>query len=101
MPGPMIAVPGSPAWRLVDEGQGPGEACLIETDGDRAAVEATRPFPVGATLTAIEPTSGTEYRIKVRSGRKLRDGCFRIEGRFISLTKAERAALLSTLGGGR
>lgn len=91
------------AWQLVDqgrpdEGQCGGEARLVQTDGDHVTVEATRPFPTGATLLAVDPATRVEYRIKVKNGRRVREGWFRIEGRFVSLTKAERAALLASLG---
>jgi len=81
----------------VDQGLGEGTAQLIEIDGERAVVEATRPFPVGATLTAIDETTGIEYRVKVRRGRLVREGWFRLEGRFVTLTKAEREALLEQM----
>lgn len=83
------------SWRLIDRGQGEGLARLIETDGQRAVVESNQPFAVGATLIAIHPPSGVEYRIKVRSGRRLNETWFRIEGRFVSLTKPEREGLLA------
>lgn len=83
------------SWRLIDQGQGEGLARLIETDGQRAVVESNQPFAVGATMIAIHPPSGVEYRIKVRSGRRVNDTWFRIEGRFISLTKPEREGLLA------
>ena len=85
------------SWRLVDQGQGEGEARLLETDGHRAVVQSTLPFAAGATLLAIDPASQTKYQIKVRGGRRLDDRWFRIEGRFVSLTKAERERLLAQL----
>jgi hypothetical protein len=85
------------AWRLVDAEQSGGEARLVETDGERVVVEATRPFPVGATLVAEEPDGAAQYRIKVRGGRRASDGWFRVEGRFVSMTRAERAELLARI----
>jgi hypothetical protein len=83
------------AWQLVDQGQGGGDARLVETDGDRVVVEATRPFPIGATLVALDPATSVQYRVKVRGGRRTAPGWFRVEGRFVSMTKEERAALLA------
>ena len=83
------------SWRLIDQGQGEGLARLIETDGQRAVVESNQPFAVGATLIAIHPPSGVEYRIKVRSGRRLNDTWFRVEGRFFRHTNPEREGLLA------
>jgi len=84
-------------WQLVDQGRGTGQAQVVESDGDWAVVEATQPFPIGATLRGVEAETGTEYRIKVRGGKKLRDGCYRVEGRFVGMTREERERLLASL----
>ena len=83
-------------WSLVDQGRGGGEVRLIETDGEWAVVEATQAFPIGATLRALD-ASGTEYRIKVRGGKKAAEGWFRVEGRLMSLTREQRERLLASL----
>jgi hypothetical protein len=84
-------------WRLVDQGQGPGEARLVETNGHHALIESTLPFAAGALLIAVDPATGVEYRIKVRGGRRLNESWFRIEGRFVTLTKPERERLMLRL----
>jgi hypothetical protein len=84
-------------WALPDQGQGEGRARLLETDGQRVAVESTLPFAAGATLVGKDPETQAEYRIKVRGGRRVSDGAFRIEGRFVSLTRDERDRLLAAL----
>jgi hypothetical protein len=84
-------------WALADQGQGEGRARLLETDGQRVAVESTLPFAAGATLVGIDPETQAEYRVKVRGGRRVADGLFRIEGRFVSLTRDERERLLAAL----
>jgi hypothetical protein len=81
------------SWKLVDQGRGGGEARLIETDGEWAVVEATQAFPIGATLRA-QDASGTEYRVKVRGGKKVGEGWFRVEGRLVGMTREERETLL-------
>lgn len=86
------------SWKLPDRGQGEGQARLVETDGHHAVVESTLPFAAGATLIAVDPATTTEYRIKVRGGKRVDATWFRIEGRFVSLTKAERELLLAALG---
>jgi hypothetical protein len=86
-------------WQLVDQGRGAGQATVVESDGEWAVVEATQPFPIGATLRGIEAETGTEYRVKVRGGKKLRDGCYRVEGRFVGMTREERERLLAALSG--
>ena len=89
------------SWTLPDQGQGAGEARLVDTDGQRASVESTLPFAAGATLIGVDATTGTEYRIKVRGGRRIDDKWFRIEGRFVSLTKAERDVVLAAFAGAK
>jgi hypothetical protein len=84
-------------WSLVDQGRGGGEARLVETDGDWAVVEATQAFPIGATLRALDTASGVEYRIKVRGGKKVSEGWFRVEGRLVSLTREQREQLLAAV----
>lgn len=45
------------------------------------ACVATHDSKIGATLRALDAT-GTEYRVKVRGGKKVTEGWFRVEGRF-------------------
>jgi hypothetical protein len=85
------------AWRLTDQGQGEGQARLVESDGHHAVVESTLPFAAGATLIASDAGTNEEYRIKVRGGRRIDATWFRIEGRFVSLTKPQRERLLAEL----
>jgi hypothetical protein len=84
-------------WRLVDQGHGEGAARLLETDGNRALVESSQPFPTGATLIGVDLETGVEYRVKVRHGRREDELRFRIEGRFLSLTKEQREAVLAAV----
>jgi len=88
------------SWSLPDNGQGPGQARLVETDGHHAVVESTLPFAAGATLIGIDGVTSAEYRVKVRGGRRIDDTWFRIEGRFVSLTKVERERLLAAFTAG-
>ena len=84
-------------WRLIDQGHGEGAARLLETDGNRALVESSHPFPTGATLIGIDLETGVKYHVKVRHGRREDEQWFRIEGRFLSLTKEQRAAVLAAV----
>ena len=86
-------------WQLVDQGRGGGEARVVESDGEWAVIEATQAFPIGATVRGVEVETGTEYRVKVRGGKKLRDACYRVEGRFVGMTREERDRLLASLAG--
>jgi hypothetical protein len=84
-------------WVLADHGQGEGRARLLETDGLHVAVQSTLPFAAGSTLVGTDPETQAEYRIKVRGGRRVAGAAFRIEGRFVSLTRDQREALLAAL----
>ena len=84
---------------LVDQGRGAGEARVVESDGQRAVLESSQPFAAGATLVGLAE-SGVEYRVKVRGGRRIDERWFRIEGRFVSLTKRQREELLAQMSGG-
>ena len=88
-------------WKLREQGRGPGEARLVDTNGDWVIVEATLAFPIGATLIGTEAETGAEYRIKVRGGKKLSEGCFRVEGRLLGLTREGRERLLAALSAAR
>jgi hypothetical protein len=83
------------SWKLIDP-RGEGTARLIESDGDWAVIEATLPYPIGATVRVLD-TGGTEYRIKVRGGKKVGEGAFRVEGRLQGMTREEREGLLTQL----
>ncbi len=83
------------SWKLLDP-RGEGTARLLESDGDWAVIEASHPYPIGATVRALDP-GATEYRIKVRGGKKLSEGVFRVEGRLLGMTREQREALLAQL----
>ena len=71
-------------------------ALVLETDGDRVTLFARAAAPPGSTLAAR--LNGAAVSVKVRGSRKVEpdaDGrCFRIEGRFVGLSRALRQALL-------
>jgi hypothetical protein len=83
-------------WKLADQGRGEGQARVVESDGDWAVVESTQPFPIGATLSGTDAETGSVYYVKVRAGRRLDETWFRIEGRFVSLTREERERLVAS-----
>jgi hypothetical protein len=85
-------------WRLEHPGEEDGEARLVETDGERAELDVTRPFPTGTTLVGIETDTQIEYQFKVRHCRRQEEGWYRVEGRFVSLTKEQRQAVLAAVG---
>lgn len=79
-----------------------GEAFIVEHQGDFVVLAATAPSPPGSTVEATH-TGGVRsvaVRVKVRGCRKedLPDGRagFRIDGRFVSLTRGDREVLFAS-----
>jgi hypothetical protein len=81
-----------------------GDAFIVEHSGsgDAVTLASTAPSPPGSTLEAVHsggPRSVT-VRVKVRGCRRQqmpdgREG-FRIDGRFVSLTRADREILFES-----
>lgn len=71
-------------------------AAIVKTDGDQVTLSASVPSPPGSSLDAA--LDAHSLRIKVRGCRRdaknPEDLPFTIEGRFVSLTKAQRLAVL-------
>lgn len=80
--------------RLLLTGEGTAE--LVETDGEVVLLSATRSSPPGSILTGTDEVTGVAYKIKVRACRREAEGkaAFRIEGRFVDLTRAMREVLM-------
>ena len=78
-----------------------GDAFIVEHAGDAVTLASTAPSPPGSTLEAsfAGPPRSVTVRVKVRGCRRtsLPDGRegFRIEGRFVSLTRGDREALFA------
>jgi hypothetical protein len=70
-----------------------GPACLIENDGDYVNVRSAKPSPPGSTLALVH--QGLALQVKVRGCKRIAEDemPFRIEGRFVSLTRAGREQL--------
>ena len=72
-----------------------GTAVVLEVTGEHVAVLSSLPSPPGSPLEAT--LDGQALRIKVRSCRRVdadeAGRAFRIEGRFVSLTREQREAL--------
>jgi hypothetical protein len=73
----------------------PGRGYVIEIESDHVSFASSVASPPGSTLEASAPELG--IRIKVRSCKSepLADGSpgFRIEGRFVNLSRADREKL--------
>ena len=79
--------------------RGGGDAFIVEHSGDFVTLASSAPSPPGSTVEATHSASerSVTVRVKVRGCRRDtlpdgRDG-FRIEGRFVSLTRADRENL--------
>jgi hypothetical protein len=79
-----------------------GDAFLIEHSGDFVTLASSAASPPGSTVEAtyLGVTPSVSVRVKVRGCRRDalpdgRDG-FRIEGRFVSLTRRDRDALFGS-----
>lgn len=75
---------------------GGGTAHVEESDAERVVLLATRSSPPGSTLSG---RSGDDpaYQVKVRGCRRIDDTeppQFRIEGRWVNLSRAQRARVL-------
>jgi hypothetical protein len=97
MSSPVLAVPVPLQLK-----RGGGDAFIIEQAGDFVTLASVAPSPPGSTVEATHrsDTGLTTVRVKVRGCRRDplpdgRDG-FRIEGRFVSLTRADREALFGS-----
>jgi len=78
--------------------EGGGTARVAESDGERAVLIVTRPSPPGSTLAGHTADEGT-YRVKVRGCRRIGDAepaGYRIEGRWVNLSRAQRVRLLES-----
>lgn len=79
-----------------------GDAFIVEHSGDFVTLLSAAPSPPGSTLEASRSggAQGVSVRVKVRGCRRdsLPDGRngFRVEGRFVSLTRGDREALFGS-----
>lgn len=73
-----------------------GEAAIVENQGDQVTVRSSVASPPGSTLSMRH--GEVSVLVKVRGCKKLEDGelPFRIEGRLVSFTRADREALFGT-----
>jgi hypothetical protein len=79
--------------------RGGGDAFIVEHSADFVTLASSEPSPPGSTVEAVHTADArtVTVRVKVRGCRRhpLPDGRegFRIEGRFVSLTRADREML--------
>jgi hypothetical protein len=82
--------------------RGGGDAFIVEHSGEFVTLASSAPSPPGSTVEATHAGGerSVTVRVKVRGCRRHnlpdgRDG-FRIEGRFVSLTRADRTTLFGS-----
>jgi hypothetical protein len=70
-----------------------GEAAIIENQGDHVTLRSSVPSPPGSTLALVH--DNLPIQVKVRGCKRLAEEAlpFRIEGRFVSLTRVAREKL--------
>jgi len=68
----------------------PGHGQIVAVDGDHVVFRSSVASPPGSTLECS--SRGVRVLIKVRSCKR-EDEAFRIEGRFVSLSRADRQRL--------
>lgn len=78
-----------------------GEAELVESTGEQAALATEVPAPPGSSLRAECIENGRTYTLKVRSCRRAGERRFLVRGRWVSLTRADREFLRATAGAPR
>ncbi|HEY1533293.1 MAG TPA: hypothetical protein VGF76_04730, partial [Polyangiaceae bacterium] len=70
-------------------------AAIVENDGDHVTLRSNVPSPPGSTLALLHESLAIQ--VKVRGCKRLTEAeealPFRIEGRFVSLTRAAREKL--------
>ena len=81
---------------------GGAAARVTETDGDRAVLRSAAAAPPGSIVEGSSPEGGPPYRVKVRGCRRVAEGDplpFRVEGRFVDLTREQRARVVRSVTG--
>jgi hypothetical protein len=77
-----------------------GEARLVSLSGDAVALVSTVASPPGSRpVGALVGEPVASVRVKVHGCKALGDGTFRIEGRFLDVTREMRGRLEGLLGG--
>lgn len=81
-----------------------GSAVVTASDGEQVTLLASTSSPPGSTLDLT--LDGAGFKVKVRGCRRLPEAdaagrAFRIEGRWVSLSRSQRELVLSAVAGGR
>ncbi|MGE0327899.1 MAG: hypothetical protein AB7S68_36650 [Polyangiaceae bacterium] len=73
-----------------------GEGKLVESDGNFAKISSSIPSPPGSTLEGnVDGTHGV-FAVKVKNCKKQPDGRFLLDGKWVNLTREQRARILDT-----
>jgi hypothetical protein len=76
-----------------------GEGRIVSIEGPRVILETETAVPPGASLSCNVEGVQPSFKVKVSGCKRNATGSFRIEGRFVDLTRAQRLALESMTQG--
>lgn len=71
-----------------------GDGLLVESDGNFAKISSSIPSPPGSTLEGNVAGTNGAFAIKVKNCKKQLDGRFLIDGKWVNLTREQRARLV-------
>ncbi len=72
-----------------------GDAELLSSDGALAAISSSVPSPPGSTLEGRASDFPQLFALKVKHCKKQPDGRFRIDGKWVNLSREQRARVLA------
>lgn len=78
---------------------GHGSGRIVSVDGPRVVLETASAAPPGALLSCNAEGMALGFKVKVSGCKRSAPETFRIEGRFVDLTREQRLALESMTQG--
>jgi hypothetical protein len=76
-----------------------GDGRIVSVEGARVVLESETAAPPGASLSCNVEGMPLPFKVKVSRCKRSAPGAFRIEGRFVDLTREQRLALESMTHG--
>jgi len=73
-----------------------GDAELLSSDGAFASISSSIPSPPGSTLEGRATDFAQLFALKVKNCKKQPDGRFRIDGKWVNLSREQRARVLAS-----
>jgi hypothetical protein len=78
---------------------GHGTGRIVSVEGARVVLETEAAAPPGASLSCDVEGMPLPFKVKVSGCKRTAPGTFRIEGRFVDLTREQRLAIESMTQG--